>query len=103
MAGPVFAPGQSVRESSQPPSDRISRWRGEHTHESGLIVPVEVDAEVMAVVELYAESTDRFDAEAEVLMGEIAEQVAAALRGARLRNESEKRARRLALASDIAR
>jgi GAF domain-containing protein len=103
MSGHVFATGQIVRESSQPPSDRISRWTGEHNHESGLIVPVLVDGAVMAVLELYDVSTDRFEAQDELLMRAVAEQVAAAIRGVELREASDRRARRLALAAEVAR
>jgi GAF domain-containing protein len=103
MSGHVFATGQSVRESSQPPSDRISRWTGEHNHESGLIVPVPVDGMVMAVLELYDEATDRFEEQDELLMRTVAEQVAAAIRGVELREASDRRARRLALAAEVAR
>jgi GAF domain-containing protein len=68
-----------------------------------LYVPVVVEGRCEALLQLASEASDAFTADDELLMVTVAEQVAAALRGARLRSESEQRARRLALASDIAR
>ena len=62
-----------------------------------------VDGRCEALLQLASSAPDAFTADDEALMVTVAEQVAAALRGARLRSESEQRARRLALASDIAR
>src|SRR4029078_12170589 len=66
-------------------------------------MPVVVEGRCEALLELASRELDAFTAADEVLMVTGAEQGAAALRGARLRSESEQRARRLALASDIAR
>jgi signal transduction histidine kinase len=70
--------------------------------ESVLLTPV-VDGSPVAVLALYDRACDRFDEADAALMLTVAEQVAAALRGVRLREQSDARATRLALALEVAR
>ncbi len=103
MTGHVMETGQAVRAGDQPPESMLSRWPGEHHHAAGMIVPVLVDGVAAATLELYDAAADRFDAQDEVLVRAIAEQVAAAIRGAELREASERRANRLGLTAEVAR
>ena len=83
--------------------DGYRPWREDSAYRSVLLTPVVVDDQVAAAIGLYSLEPHRFNADDAVLMRTLAEQVAAALRGARLRDESERRARRLAVTLDVAR
>ncbi len=61
-----------------------------------------VDGRCVAVLEVASRPMNQFDHSDEALMTAVAEQLAAALRGVRLRNESEQRAQRLALTASVA-
>jgi signal transduction histidine kinase len=94
--GRVFDTGEQLTIGRSTGADGFVPWRaGGWVYESVLITPVTVDGRCDAVLGLYDVSIDRFDAEDALLMETVAEQVAAALRGARLRDQSESRARRL--------
>jgi signal transduction histidine kinase len=94
--GRVFDTGEQLTIGRSTGADGFVPWNaGGWVYESVLITPVTVDGRCDAVVGLYDVSIDRFDAEDALLMETVAEQVAAALRGARLRDQSESRARRL--------
>ena len=71
-------------------------------YESVLLTPVADETGVGAVLGLFDTHRDWFDADDQTLMETVAEQLAAALRGVRLRDEADRRARRLTLALDIA-
>jgi GAF domain-containing protein len=70
-------------------------------YQSALVTPVR-EGSLVAAIALYDHRRDRFDAADATLMQTVAEQVAATLRGVRLRDESEQRARRLALTTEVA-
>jgi signal transduction histidine kinase len=93
-AGRVFATGQQLSLSPDDSTDDGS-WPGACTFNSVLATPVMVDGTCEAVLGVYDEKKDRFDADDAMLMATVAEQVGAAMRGAGLRAESEQRARRL--------
>jgi signal transduction histidine kinase len=60
------------------------------------------DGPTSAALALYDHRRERFDASDATLMQTVAEQVAATLRGVRLRDESEQRSQRLALTAEVA-
>jgi GAF domain-containing protein len=74
-------------------------WGPEASHQALLSTPVMLDGRCVAVLEVASGGFDHAD---EALMAAVAEQLAAALRGVRLRNESERRAQRLALTAAVA-
>ena len=77
-------------------------WGDEESFDSLLSTPVMVDGRCVAVIEVASRPLNQFDHSDEALMAAVAEQLAAALRGVRLRSESEQRAQRLALAASVA-
>lgn len=103
MTGRVIASHHQARGGRIELDPDTTRWEDEAEYRSGLITPVVVDGACVATLELYDEPPDRFELDDATLMQTVAEQVAAALRGARLRVESEQRARRLALVAEVAR
>ena len=66
-----------------------------------LVVPVVVEGEAVAALDV-VEAGDTFDQADSALMTLVAEQLAAAWRSLRHRDESERRAHRLAVASEVA-
>ena len=68
---------------------------GNNGFESALAVPVMLDGRCVASLGVYGQRARAFDEQDLVLMRTVAEQVAAALRGLRLRDQSEARAQRL--------
>jgi two-component system, NarL family, sensor histidine kinase UhpB len=83
-------------------SDPDYRWENEKDYRSLLQAPVIVDGRCEAILELVDELPDRYSEDDEVLMRTVAEQVAAAMRGALVRAESERRAERLAVSLEVA-
>src|SRR5689334_9831148 len=77
-------------------------WGDEESFDSLLSSPVMLDGRCVAVIEVASRPMNQFDHSDEALMAAVAEQLAAALRGVRLRSESERRAQRLALAASVA-
>ena len=77
-------------------------WGDEEEFDSLLSTPVMLDGRCIAVLEVASRPMNRFDHSDRALMAAVAEQVAAAMRGVRLRNESERRAQRLALTASVA-
>ena len=78
-------------------------WPGPHHFESLIQVPVVVSGRCEAVLELAAGPANAFNDDDTALLTTVAEQVAAAIRGAQLRAESESRAQRLAVTLEAAR
>ena len=72
-------------------------------YESLLATPVMIDRRCEAVIGLSDLRADQFDDSDALLMRTLAEQVAAALRGAALREESDRRATRLNVVAEVAR
>ena len=77
-------------------------WGDEEAFDSLLSTPVMLDGRCIAVIEVASRPRNRFDDSDRALMTAVAEQLAAAMRGVRLRNESERRAQRLALTASVA-
>jgi signal transduction histidine kinase len=77
-------------------------WGEEESFDSLLSTPVMLDGRCVAVIEVASRPMNQFDHSDEALMAAVAEQLAAALRGVRLRSESERRSQRLALAASVA-
>jgi GAF domain-containing protein len=77
-------------------------WGDEESFDSLLSTPVMLDGRCVAVLEVASRPMNQFDHSDEALMAAVAEQLAAALRGVRLRSESERRSQRLALAASLA-
>ncbi len=77
-------------------------WGEEESFDSLLSTPVMLDGRCIAVLEVASRPMNQFDHSDEALMTAVAEQLAAALRGVRLRDESERRAQRLALTAAVA-
>ncbi len=101
--GAVLTGAGQVSISDTRTHDGYRPWREDSPYRSVLLTPVVIDDQVAAAIGLYSLEPHRFNADDAVLMRTLAEQVAAALRGARLRDESERRARRLAVTLDVAR
>ena len=76
-------------------------WEGE-VFPSLLLTPVVVDGRSEAVLELCDRQPDQFTVEDAALMQIVADQVTTHLRGLRMREETERRADRLALAGEVA-
>ena len=100
------APGSPPAPSASGVQNLINRheddpayapWGEEESFDSLLSTPVMLDGRCVAVLEIASRPMNQFDHSDEALMTAVAEQLAAALRGVRLRNESERRAQRLAL------
>jgi signal transduction histidine kinase len=103
--GRAFEGGEQVmiRRHAQHSDDdpwRPSVWQ---RYQSMLLTPIATEGTTDALIVLYDSRPDRFDEDDAVMMRTVAEQLAAALRGARLRDESERRAERLAITLDVAR
>ena len=77
-------------------------WGEEESFDSLLSTPVMLDGRCIAVLEVASRPMNQFDHSDEALMTAVAEQLAAALRGVRLRDESQRRAQRLALTAAVA-
>ena len=100
--------GQVVRTGTQALlgrahlADAGGAWAGAG-YESMLATPVLVGRRCEAVIGLSDLRADQFDASDALLMRTLAEQVAAALRGTALREESERRATRMSVIAEVAR
>ena len=102
LTGHVIEHGRPVRIDDSDGRDDIRLWPDEPPLSSRLLMPVIVDGECVATLELGDERAHRFSDGDLVVMATAAEQVAAALRRIGLRKESTRRADRLALAADLA-
>lgn len=100
----VFLTGDAFRVGTATRDTRLAPFATEAPvhYESVLLTPVADETGVGAVLGLFDTHRDWFDADDQTLMETVAEQLAAALRGVRLRDEADRRARRLTLALDIA-
>ena len=100
----VFLTGDSFRVGNATSDPSLAPFATEAPvhYESVLLTPVADETGVGAVLGLFDTHRDWFDADDQTLMETVAEQLAAALRGVRLRDEADRRARRLTLALDIA-
>ena len=100
----VFLSGDSFRVGNATEDSTLAPFATEAPvhYESVLLTPVADETGVGAVLGLFDTHRDWFDADDQTLMETVAEQLAAALRGVRLRDEADRRARRLTLALDIA-
>jgi signal transduction histidine kinase len=77
-------------------------WGDEEAFDSLLSTPVMLDGRCIAVIEVASRPMNRFDDSDRALMSAVGEQLAAAMRGVHLRNQSERRAQRLALTASVA-
>ena len=77
-------------------------WGAEESFDSLLSTPVMLDGRCVAVLEIASRPMNQFNDSDRALMTAVAEQLAAALRGVQLRNQSELRAQRLALTTSVA-
>jgi GAF domain-containing protein len=102
ITGRTIRTGQVVR-LGRATDDPDYGWEGEGDYPSLVQAPVMVDGRCEAVLELAEDVPDRYTQDDEVLMRTAAEQVAAAMRGARLRSEAEANVRRLELTLAAAR
>jgi two-component system, NarL family, sensor histidine kinase DevS len=94
--GEVFANGVQVRIDRTSQQEGFVPWiETGLRYESVLLTPVTVADRVEAVIGLYDLSPHRFDHQDELLMLAVAEQIAAALRGAGLQSQLSQRAERL--------
>jgi GAF domain-containing protein len=94
--GKVFAAAVQVRFDRSSAQEGYVPWvETGMRYESILLTPVTVGDEVQAVIGLYDLSPYRFDHQDELLMQAVAEQIAAALRGAVLQSQLGVRAARL--------
>jgi GAF domain-containing protein len=94
--GEVFASGIQVRIDRTSQQEGFVPWiETGLRYESVLVTPVTVADQVEAVIGLYDLSPHRFDHQDELLMLAVAEQIAAALRGAGLQSQLSQRAERL--------
>jgi signal transduction histidine kinase len=94
--GKVFASGRQVRIDRSSEQETFVPWVDTGLrYESILLTPVAVGDTVPAVIGLYDLSPYRFDRQDELLMQAVAEQIAAALRGAVLQSQLGIRAARL--------
>ncbi|MDX6591511.1 MAG: hypothetical protein QOJ13_707 [Gaiellales bacterium] len=91
-----------VRRLGNAGSDPDYIWQSQKTYDSLVQAPVIVDGRCEAVLELADELPDRYSEDEEALMRTVAEQVAAAMRGAIVRAESQRRAERLAITLEVA-
>ena len=100
----VFLTGESVRVGNATEDLRLASFSSEAPvhYESVLLTPVADETGVGAVLGLYDTQRDFFGPDDQTLIETVAEQLAAALRGVRLRDEADRRANRLTLALDIA-
>jgi signal transduction histidine kinase len=103
--GRAFHNGEQVLIGRQAHYSDDDPWRPAvwQKYHSMLLTPVVTQGTTAALIVLYDSRPNRFDDEDAVLMRTVAEQLAAALRGARLRDESDRRAERLAVTLDVAR
>jgi signal transduction histidine kinase len=99
------AAGQALQSGEQIIVGRLTNDAdaedAELAYQSALVTPV-FDGPTSAAIALYDHRRDRFDAADATLMQTVAEQVAATLRGVRLRKESDQRTQRLALTTEVA-
>ncbi|MDX6544700.1 MAG: hypothetical protein QOG02_474, partial [Gaiellales bacterium] len=103
--GRAFQNGEQVLISQEAHDSDDDPWRPTvwQKYRSMLLTPVVTQGTTAALIVLYDSRPGRFDDDDAVLMRTVAEQLAAALRGARLRHESDRRAERLAVTLDVAR
>ena len=103
--GRAFAGGEQVMIGRHAQHHDESPWHPSvwQKYESMLLTPIASEGTTDALIVLYDSRPDRFDEDDAVMMRTVAEQLAAALRGARLRDESDRRAVRLAITLDVAR
>jgi GAF domain-containing protein/anti-sigma regulatory factor (Ser/Thr protein kinase) len=103
--GRAFAGGEQVMIGRHAQHHDESPWHPSvwQKYESMLLTPIASEGTIDALIVLYDSRPDRFDEDDAVMMRTVAEQLAAALRGARLRDESDRRAVRLAITLDVAR
>jgi GAF domain-containing protein len=103
--GRAFAGGDQVMVGRQAQNHDDDPWRPSvwQRYESMLLTPIASEGTTDALIVLYDSRPDHFDEDDAVMMRTVAEQLAAALRGARLRDESDRRAVRLAITLDVAR
>jgi signal transduction histidine kinase len=103
--GRAFAGGEQVMIGRHAQHHDESPWHPSvwQKYESMLLTPIASEGTIDARIVLYDSRPDRFDEDDAVMMRTVAEQLAAALRGARLRDESDRRAVRLAITLDVAR
>ncbi len=101
VVGRVIA-GRMQMLLDRAPDHPLYTWPGP-THQQSLIVtPIVIDDECVAVLELGDVLPERFGVNDAALMRTVADQIAAALRGVRLREAAGRRAMVLALAGDVA-
>jgi signal transduction histidine kinase/putative methionine-R-sulfoxide reductase with GAF domain len=101
--GKVFESGRQLRIGRATRRRDFDPWLPDSfIYESVLLTPIRIEGRATALIGLYDQRRNRFDAEDALLMRTVAEQVAAAMRGTRLRAESGRRAERLALTLDVA-
>ena len=94
--GGVFESGRQVRIDGITPGQQLVPWLATGTvYRSALVTPVSMQGRVAAAIGLYDLEPDRFDRQDEMLLQGVAEQVATAISGARLREELRQRADRL--------
>jgi GAF domain-containing protein len=96
------ASGQQTLINRHEDDPAYAPWGAEESFDSLLSTPVMLDGRCVAVLEVASRPMNQFDDSDRALMTAVAEQLAAALRGVRLRNESELRAQRLALTASVA-
>src|SRR5205823_10632202 len=99
--GTVIASGEQVLVDRASDSEAYT-WEGDGSYESLLLTPVVLDGRCEAVLELTDRRPAQFDGRDATLMQMAADQLAANLRGVRLREESERRAQRLDVAGQVA-
>ena len=97
------AAGEALQSGKQVSVGRLANDAedAELAYQSALVTPV-FDGFTAAAIALYDHRRDRFDAADATLMQTVAEQIAATLRGVRLRKESYQRTQRLALTTEVA-
>ncbi|MDX6552983.1 MAG: hypothetical protein QOH74_1471, partial [Gaiellales bacterium] len=101
--GRVFESGRQLCIGRATSRSDFDPWLPDKfVYDSVLLTPIRVEGQTTALIGLYDERCDRFDAEDALLMQTVAEQIAAAMRSSRLRAESTRRAERLALTLDVA-
>jgi signal transduction histidine kinase len=101
VTGIAFREGRQVHVRDTH-AEMVPGMLGAETWRSRMATPVVIDDQVVAVLGISDLEPGRYGEADHVFMRTVAEQVAAALLGARLRDESEGRARRLAVSVAVA-
>src|SRR5262249_26199055 len=104
-SGMVFTTARQLVGGDAATRTDIPAWvhsDDEPRYESILGTPVIVDGRVVATLLLHHAEPNHFDSDDTVLMQTVAEQISAAVRRARLRDESEHRAQRMGIALEVA-